>query len=175
MMMRIFLGAVLLGASPLGAQTVRLGIATGVVMPFGSVFSQGGLGWHVLGAVQTGSPRSSFSVRVDAIHGETSNGSYVTRRLTGGTVNLLYYPEPPRRTRGYLLAGLGLHHVWHAALPDINPASQTQIAYDAGAGVSVGMKPTRFFGEARYLTVRNSYYYGPTNVVLVTAGVSFGK
>jgi hypothetical protein len=165
-MRRILLSLVLLSVSPIGAQTVRLGIATGAIVPYNQ---ENNIGWHVLGTVQVGSPRSPFSVRADGMHGEAH--AYVDHRLTGGTINLVGHFSAVPRARIYLLAGLGLFDVLFGGEADVSPFSETRIAYGGGAGVSIGTRPTRFFGEARYLRINA---VDLTYFVLITAGASVG-
>jgi hypothetical protein len=170
-MTRILFGLVLLTVSPLGAQTVRVGIAGGAITRGGGWFNSES-GWHVLGALQVGPSRSSFSVRVEGMHGEAGNGG---SRLTGGTVNLVYRIGPARQAHVYLLAGPGLYQSHLPGRFDFFGHSEMQVAYGGGAGASVGISPARLFGEVRYFSFPDSRFYDPSHFSLVTAGVSFGN
>jgi hypothetical protein len=171
-MTRILFGLVLLTVSPLGAQVVRVGIAGGAITRGGGSFTQSESGWHVLGALQIGSPRSRFAGRVEGMHGEVGNGG---SRLTGGSVNLVYRVGAARHSQVYLLGGPGFYQSHLLGHQDFSGHSETQVAYGAGAGVSVGTSPARLFGEVRYFSVANSRFYDPSHFFLVTAGVSFGN
>ena len=141
----------------------------------------------MLGAVEVSSLRSLFSVRVDGMHSETRYSDYVSSRLTGVTANLVYHLAVPRGpARIYLLGGLGINHLMRKAFgagysgcsPDCPPPTTTYGGLGGGAGVSVGTRPARLFGEARYISVLTSGgtdFSGGTKFVLITAGVSFGQ
>jgi len=158
-------------ASPAHPQ-VRAGVGGGASVPTGGFSFTDDLGWHALGTVLLTLPSTSpFSIRGDlmfARHGHKTSVPGHTA-LACGIVNVLLSPWPRHRSGPYLLAGLGSGKV---TVSGYGSASEVNVALNAGVGVRFVVKPIEMFVEGRFATVRTSG--GPTNVVPLTAGVSFG-
>jgi len=180
-MTRILFGLVLLTVSPLGAQTLRVGLAYG-----GKVALEGSSanrGSQVLGVLEVGGRRSPVAMRVDGVYGGVRDNGGVRSRLTGGSANLVYHVGAPAAPeRGYLLAGLGVYHVSATFdLPLMCPdttcsrdRSSTSGGYGVGAGMSFGTGPIRLVSEARYINISVAADH-PTTFFLISAGISFGN
>lgn len=161
------------GAARLHAQGTQLGLGGGVIIPTGDYATADKLGWHGLGLVEFGLPASPASIRLDAMYGQTShkNASGNTK-LAGGTADLVWHAGPSTApARLYLLGGIGYYNV-KVDVTVLGSASESKFAFDFGAGVSTGIGSTKFFGEARFISVRTSG--GATNFIPITAGVMFG-
>jgi len=172
-MKRLLLSVVALGvmaASTATAQSVRLSLGAGGVVPTGDYSTVDNAGWHVLGALEVGLPRSPVAIRGDLMYGQTGHDvTLITgdTKLTGGTANLVYYVGAPKMpVRLYFLAGLGYYNV------DISGSSESKVAFGGGTGVSLGMGPAHLFAEGRYMSIETS---GSALTFLpVTLGMTFG-
>ena len=174
-MKRVLLGLVALGSiaasSPAAAQRPRLSLGAGGVKPSGDYGAVDNMGWNVVGALEVGLPRSPLAVRADVTYGQTTHqgGSLLTgsTKLSGMTADAVYRIGAPMvPVRLYVLAGAGYYHV------DIDGASESKPAFDAGTGVSLGVGPMKVFGEARFITVRTSG--SAMNFFPVSVGLTFG-
>ena len=175
-MNRVLLSLVVLGwmgalaASPAAAQKPRLSLGLGGVVPSGDYSTLDNAGWHLMGALDVGLPRSPLSVRADLVYGQTSHQGGLlagSTKLSGGTANAVYHIGAPLvPVKVYLLAGLGYYSV------DLGSGSQSKPAFDAGTGVALGFGPMHVFGEARFISVRTSG--SATNFFPVTVGFTFG-
>lgn len=175
-MKRVLLGLVALGSiaasSPAAAQRPRLSLGAGGVMPSGTYGSYDNMGWHLLGALEVGLPRSPLAIRADATYGQTTHqggsiltGSTKVSGVSGDAVYRIGAPAVPVRL--YLLAGVGYYHVSVDAT-----ASETKPAFNVGTGLSLGVGPMKVFGEARFMSVLTSG--SSTNFFPVTVGLTFG-
>ena len=173
-MKRVLLGLIALGSiaasSPAAAQRPRLSLGAGGVMPSGNYGTYDNMGWHLLGALEVGLPKSPLAVRADITYGQTSHGNLFpsgSTKLNGLTADAVYHIGAPMvPVRLYLLAGAGYYHV------DVDGVSASKPAFDAGTGVSLGVGPMKVFGEARFITVRTSG--SALNFFPVTVGLTFG-
>jgi Outer membrane protein beta-barrel domain len=174
-MKRVLLGLIALGSiaasSPAAAQRPRLSLGVGGVKPSGDYGAFDNMGWHVLGALEVGVPRSPLAVRGDVAYGQTTHqgGSLLTGNttLSGVTANAVYHIGAPMvPVRLYVLGGAGYYRV------SIDGMSETKPAFDAGTGVSLGAGPMKVFAEARFITVRTSG--SATNFFPVSVGLTFG-
>ena len=164
--------AATLGVSPLAAQKARLDIGAGGVVPSGDYSTVDNAGWHMMGALELSIPRSPLHVRVDAMYGQTTHqgGLLLTgsTKLSGASADALYYIGAPMLPlRLYLLGGIGYYKVDPGA-----GASESNVAFNGGGGVTLGVGPVKMFGEARFITVRTSG--GATNFFPLSVGLSLG-
>lgn len=178
-MKRIMLSALVVaaasaaGTTTLNAQSAQLGLGGGVIIPTGDYGTADKSGWHGLGLVEISVPLSPVSVRVDAMYGQTSHKNISgNTKLAGSTADVVWHAGLPKApARFYLLGGLGFYNV-KVEVPGFVTASESKVAFDLGAGVSAGMGSAKFFGEARFISVRTSG--GATNFIPLSVGVLFG-
>jgi opacity protein-like surface antigen len=71
----------------------------------------------------------------------------------------------------YLLGGVGAYNV-KTDIAGSASTSATRFAWNGGAGTSYGLGRSRLFVEGRYVSISTSG--SKTNLVPVTAGISFG-
>jgi hypothetical protein len=162
------------GAAPLQAQSAQLGLGGGVIIPSGDYSTADKAGWHGLGMVEFSLPASPASIRIDAMYGQTSHNNNVggNTKVAGGTADLVWHAGVPKApARFYVLGGLGFYNV-KVDVTGIGSASESKFTFDLGAGVSAGMGGAKFFGEARFISVRTSG--GATNFIPLSVGVLFG-
>jgi hypothetical protein len=161
------------GAATLQAQSAQLGLGGGVIIPIGDFGTADKLGWHGLGMVEFSLPASPAAIRIDAMYGQTSHKSAGgNTKLVGGTADLVWHMGPSKApARLYLLGGLGYYNV-KVDVTGLGSVSESKFAFDLGAGVSAGMGGAKFFGEARFISVRTSG--GATNFIPISVGVLFG-
>jgi hypothetical protein len=162
------------GAAPLQAQSAQLGLGGGVIIPSGDYSTADKAGWHGLGMVEFSLPASPASIRIDAMYGQTSHNNNVggNTKVAGALGTPACHTRsavPPARF--YVLGGLGFYNV-KVDVTGIGSASESKFTFDLGAGVSAGMGGAKFFGEARFISVRTSG--GATNFIPLSVGVLFG-
>jgi hypothetical protein len=162
------------GAATLQAQSAQLGLGGGIIIPSGDYGTADKAGWHGLAMVEFSLPASPASIRFDAMYGQTSHNNNVggNTKLAGGTADLVWHAGLPKApARFYLLGGLGYYNV-KVDVTGVGSASASKFAFDLGAGVSAGMGSAKFFGEARFISVRTSG--SATNFIPISVGVLFG-
>jgi opacity protein-like surface antigen len=179
-MKRILLGALVVaavsaaGAAAVQAQGAQLGLGGGVINPTGDYATADKAGWHGLGTLEFSIPAAPTSIRIDAMYGQTSHkGTFGgNTKLFGSTADLVWHAGLPKApARFYLLGGLGFYNV-KVDVTGFPSTSESKFAFDLGAGVSAGMGSAKFFGEARFISVRTSG--GATNFIPISVGVLFG-
>jgi hypothetical protein len=157
-MKRVLLGLIALGSiaasSPAAAQTPRLSLGVGGVMPSGDYGTVDNVGWNLLGALEVGLPKSPIGVRADFIYGQTTHGDLFptgSTTVSGVSADVVYHIGASGvPIKLYVLGGVGYYHV------GIDDASETKPSYNAGTGLSFGVGPMKLFAEARYISVLTS-------------------
>lgn len=173
-MKRVFLSLVALGciaASTASAQHVKVSVGAGGILPSGDYSTLDNAGWHVLGAVEVGLPMTGLGVRVDGMYSQTTHaenflsGSTTLSGVSGDLVYRIGAPAVP--VKFYVLGGVGYYNV------DLDVGSESDMGYNAGAGLSFGLAGLNLFAEARYVGVMTS---GTSDLTFfpVTLGMAFG-
>ena len=67
------------GVAAAQAPSARFGLGGGVTIPTGDYKTTDKVGWHALGVVQFGVPRSPVDIRVDGMYSRTSYDTTVTQ------------------------------------------------------------------------------------------------
>jgi len=148
------------GIAAAQAPSARFGLGGGVTIPTGDYKTTDKVGWHALGVVQFGVPRSPVDIRVDGMYSRTSYDTTVTlasgsTKLYGGLVSLVYNVGPKAlMARAYVLGGAGAYHVKFES--GGASVGTTKFAFGGGGGVSFGLATIHGFVEARWVSVRTS-------------------
>jgi hypothetical protein len=157
-------------ASTASAQHVKVSVGAGGVLPTGDYSTLDNAGWHVLGAVEVGLPMTGLGVRVDGMYSQTTHADLLTgtTTLSGGSADLVYRIGAPHvPVKFYVLGGVGYYSVDFGG-----SQSESDMGYNAGAGLSFGLAGMNVFAETRYIGVMTS---GSTMTFLpVTLGMAFG-
>lgn len=164
-------------SAPLAAQGVRaqLGIGGSLALPMGFYHAEptSGDGFtpalHGLMLVDLKLPNSPIGFRFDASTGHNpANDSLKTHlsaavgaptdaktTLLGVNAGVTYNLQPASAVRGYLLAGIGFHHVKITETSNgfSVDTSATKFAWNVGVGLTVGTGAIAGFIEARYVDV----------------------
>src|SRR5256886_13219268 len=108
------------GVAAAQAPSARFGLGGGVTIPVGTYKDSEKIGWHGMGLVQIGVPRSPVDIRVDGVYSHTSHDTTKvgvpsgTTKLYGGLASLVYNVGPkPIMARAYALDGAGGQHPNH--------------------------------------------------------------
>ena len=160
------------------AQTpsARFGLGGGVTIPVGTYKDSDKIGWHGMGLVQIGVPRSPVDIRVDGMYSRTSYDTTVTlasgsTKLYGGLVSLVYNVGPKAlMARAYVLGGAGAYHVKFES--GGASVGTTKFAFGGGGGVSFSLAAVHAFVEGRWVSVRTSG--SSLSFFPVSAGLMFG-
>jgi opacity protein-like surface antigen len=165
--------ALVVAARPASAQSIRWGVAGGLLMPMGDYGDADKMGFTG-GIGGTYNLPSGLGIRADLSYGTTSEKDGITphsTKLLGGMASLVYGfgaagPKP------YIMGGLGLTN----AKIDVGgtSASETKVTFGFGAGLTfpLGTGGNRLFVESRYTNISTdpSLTYLP-----IVVGISFGK
>ena len=172
----IFSFVVLIFAAPVAAQGVRaqLGIGGSLTFPtsfyhadpFGDGFTPALYGLMV---VDLKLPNSPIGFRLDASTGHNPANDSLKAHLSaavgmpadakttlvGVNASVTYNLQPASIGRGYLMAGLGLHHLTltETANGVSVDTSTTKFAWNVGVGLTVGAGAVSGFIEARYVDI----------------------
>lgn len=161
-------------ARPASAQSIRWGVAAGLLMPMGNYadFDKMGFTGGVGGTYWL---PAGVGIRADVSYGTTSEKSGIaahTSKILGGMASVVYQfgatgPKP------YVMGGLGFSNL----KSDISGADQgaTKVAFGFGAGISLplGTGGNRLFAETRYTSVSTDV--SSTTYLPIVVGISFGK
>ena len=170
----------LAGVGGLSAQSVRIGVGGGILMPMGdykdvtvlgdkSGFLAGVDGTYWLSGEQVG-------IRADLSYSQTSEKSGVPAHKTkmmGGMAELVYaFLTPADQIRPYLFGGVGFFNVKLSA--GGADTSETKVGFGGGAGLALklGTGSTRLFAEGRYLSAKAFDHTLPS--IGIKAGIRFG-
>jgi opacity protein-like surface antigen len=148
------------GAGSLSAQGVRFGIGGGLLMPMGNYKDADKLGWLVGGDATYWMMNAPVGIRADVQYSQTSEKSGVTAHTTkiiGGLAEVVYaFGLKAAPVRPYILGGVGYYNVKVSVTGA--SASESKIGFGGGAGLAfkMGTGGTRFFVEAKYVSVATS-------------------
>ena len=167
---------VLAGIAAAQTPSARFGLGGGATIPTGDYKTTDKVGWHALGVVQFGVPRSPVDIRVDGMYSRTSYDTTVTlasgsTKLYGGLVSLVYNVGPKAlMARAYVLGGAGAYHAKFES--GGSSVGETKFAFGGGGGVSFSLAAVHAFVEARWVSVRMSG--GSLSFFPLSAGLMFG-
>src|SRR5256885_13482058 len=112
------------------------------------------MGWHGMGLVQIGVPRSPVDIRVDGVYSHTSHDTTKvgvpsgTTKLYGGLASLVYnVGAKALMGRAYVLGGGGVYHL-KQGLGGGGAGGGAKIGFGGGGGVSGGQRTGVGVGEA---------------------------
>ena len=178
----------------------RFGVGASVAIPTGSYHAASNgegfnTGWQGMGLVAFKLPMGPLGIRVDVTYGTNAGNDQLNSNLTtnlgrptteeskllGATADLTYAFATARRTRPYLLGGLGLYHLTIAVTSGgaTSDDTATKLAWNLGGGVAYRLSGVAVFLEARYVTVAAAATaaaatFPRTTFFPITAGVRFG-
>ena len=164
--------ALVVAARPASAQSIRWGVAAGLLMPMGDYGNLDKMGFN--GAVGgTYQLPGGVGIRADFSYGTTSEksgGTPHSTKLMGGMASVVYAfstagPKP------YITGGLGYYNL----KIDEFGVSESKVAFGLGGGVAfpLGTGGNRLFAETRYTSVSTDG--GSTTFLPLVVGISFGK
>ena len=162
------------------AQTpsARFGLGGGVTIPVGTYKDSDKIGWHGMGLVQIGVPRSPVDIRVDGVYSHTSHDTTKvgvpsgTTKLYGGLASVVYNVGPKAlMARAYVLGGVGVYHLKQDLGGGLT-GDATKFAFGGGGGVSFSLAAVHGFVEARWVSVRTTG--SALSFFPVSAGLMFG-
>jgi len=164
------------GVAAAQTPSARFGLGGGATIPTGDYKTANKVGWHALGVVQFGVPRSPVDIRVDGMYSRTSFDTTVTlasgsTKLYGGLASLVYNVGPKAlMARAYILGGVGAYHV--KVESGGTSTGETKVAFGGGGGVSFSLAAVHAFVEARWVSVRTSG--SSLSFFPLSAGLMFG-
>ena len=149
----------------LGAQSpVSVGVGAGVAVPVGALRHDVNPGLRALAMLDLGVPEMPFSLRVDAAYdrlGFQSTPVGSARQETGArtvasaSVNLtVVSADWERVVAPYVIGGVGFSRIACAGRPDCGVS--TQMGWNVGVGMRLGLFALRGFAEARLHCVPKS-------------------
>src|SRR3989442_321896 len=122
--------------------SARLGLGGGATIPVGTYKDSDKIGWHGMGLVQIGVPRSRVDIRVDGVYSHTSHDTTKvgvpsgTTKLYGGLASLVYNVGPKAlMAPAYVLGGLRVHPL-NQGLGGGLTRDATKFAFGGGGGGS---------------------------------------
>src|SRR3989454_5719572 len=139
------------------AQTpsARFGLGGGATIPVGTYKDSDKIGWHGMGLVQIGVPRSPVDIRVDGVDSHTSHDTTKvgvpsgTTKLYGGLASVVYNVGPKTlMAPADLVGGGGAEHL-QEGLGGRLPGEATKVEIGGGGGVSFSLAAVHGVGEAR--------------------------
>ncbi len=185
--------------SSVSAQTrrsLRFGFGLGAAAPQGD-FKEDPTGegfdpgWHAIGYLEFAPSRTPFGLRMevtftrnpanqqlkDDIEAELGPGFDASMRTVGGNASATWTIPLTPRTKGYLIGGVGF------ATPALTissgsvsaDTSQTNFAWNAGAGLTFPLTPVTMFVEFRYYRIATTFEFASLPFVAVTAGIRLGR
>lgn len=164
--------ALVVAARPASAQSIRWGVAAGLLMPMSDYgdFDKMGYTGALGGTYQL---PGGVGIRADFSYGTTSEKSGATphsTKLMGGMASVVYAfstagPKP------YITGGLGYYNI---KVNELN-VSESKVAFGLGGGVAfpLGTGGNRLFAETRYTSVSTDGT--ATKFLPIVVGISFGK
>ena len=160
---RLFLAAVLLGlptGRALTAQSVTGALGGGAAVPLGVLKDATNTGFHLLAAVALDPASLPIGIRIDGSYNRfgLSGGEDGHLRVFQATVNAVYrWPvADATRIRPYFMFGPGIYNYRAVAegLPEFfQDDANTDIGFNAGAGIAFVVGTVGLFAEGRYHNV----------------------
>ena len=157
------------------AQSVHVGVGTGLALPMGDYGGVDQAGWRVLGRRYVPIGTSPVSLRIDGLYGRTNHKDGVDGKtnVEGGFADVVWhFPMGVWMVKPYVLAGGGICRVTIAIPSVAYSAAETKFAFGGGAGIGVSAGTVHLFVEGRYVSMRASG--GSTDFILVSAGITLG-
>lgn len=157
---------------------VSAGVGAGLAMPFGSMRDEFNPGWRALGTLDMGVPLLPVSLRLDAAYDRfgfksTTVGSAGSdpgaRTIVSGSVSLAFGPRNALPAISpYVIGGLGMNRT--GCTDQDRCDTTTQLGWNAGVGMRLGVLSLQGFAEARLHWLPGSafdYSYVPVTVGLL--------
>ena len=165
--------ALTVGASAARAQSpISFGVAGGRALPMGSTADVAESGYNGTLAIALSAPLLPVGLRLDGMYnqlegtdGALAGGPDVG--VAGVNANLTYTLLPLAVARLYLIGGAGYYRT---SFDDSD--AQTDVGFNGGAGLRLGLGRTQLFAEARYHRV-NTSGNGQLSFAPVTVGLMF--
>jgi Ca2+-binding RTX toxin-like protein len=161
-------------ASAARAQSpIRLGLAGGISTPMGSTADALERGYNGTVTLAIKPPLSPLGLRLDGMYNQLKGADGALAgvpnlNVAAATANLTYTLLPLAVARLYLIGGAGYYRTGFAGGDD----ARTDVGYNGGAGLQLGVGRTQLFVEGRYHRVRTSDN-GDLSFVPVTVGLMF--
>lgn len=178
---RFVVGALLLGTSGAGGQSVRYGLGAGLLLPIVDYNDIDKVGWVVGADITYWLPSTHVGIRAEGSFSQTRQRAGAccladhTTQLAGGMADLVYaFGARALRVRPYLFAGLGVYNLRLSA-PGFVPSSDARVGFGGGAGIAyrAGSGSTRVFLESKAtsLTLNGAQFAS----IVVRVGLRFGR
>lgn len=158
------------------AQGLRWGVNVGVLMPMGDYNTADKPGWIVGGGATNWLSGGQLGIRGDVSYGTTKHdGAGGDTKIIGGMASVVYaLGSRAGSAFPFVTGGLGFYNV-KVVVTGFPDASESKLAFGAGAGVSVkmGTGGMRLVLASRFTSVSTA---GSSLTFLpITVGLSFGK
>ncbi len=174
----LFVAALSLGAAlPAAARAqIIIGASGGAAFPVGNFANSISTGYQGTVSLALGLPAIPIGFRGEGSYARFSSnrtGGGVTSpslRIISGTGNIIYGLAAPIAVTPYLIGGVG---AYNTNCTDDGCIGKTQIGFNGGIGVKLGLAGLSVFAEARAHHVNSSAGYASATYVPVTVGVTF--
>jgi hypothetical protein len=167
-------------AASLAAQSpVSVGVGAGLAMPFGAMRDEFNPGWRALGTLDVGVPLMPVSLRLDAAYDRfgfkstpvgSAGAEAGARTIVSGSVSLAFGPRNVLPAISpYAIAGLGMNRT--GCTEQDRCETTTQLGWNAGVGMRLGVLALKGFAEARLHWLPGSAF--DFSYVPITVGLHF--
>lgn len=151
------------------ASSSRFGINAGIALPMGDFGDAVGMGIHAGGHFSMGLS-GNLGLRINADYGRYSgeDGTGIDNvTFLGGVANLVYNINTSSGLKPYIFGGLGFYN-WKVDPFDV---SESDLAFNVGAGYDFTLGSAKMFTEVRYLSIQSEGE--ATNTLPIVIGIRF--